>query len=133
MGAFNLVKEAVSGVVKPVSDAYIAHQQGKVELKKLEIETKKALAVANIEAIREGRVQDTTWEVESIKNSGHKDEWLVGLFSIPLIGAFVPGLSKYVLYGFAILDKMPTWYMVSVGVIVGSTFGVRRVWDFFKR
>lgn len=129
------ILSVVGGLVKPVTEAIATHQQGKVELKKLEIETKKALAVAQIEAIREGRVQTSNWELEALKQqaTSWKDEYLLVLFSIPLIGAFIPGIDYYILRGFNILAKMPDWYMYSLGAIISSIVGIRSVLRLFKK
>ncbi|OUU16195.1 MAG: hypothetical protein CBB97_23305, partial [Candidatus Endolissoclinum sp. TMED37] len=62
-----------------------------------------------------------------------KDEWLVILFSIPLILAFIPGMEGVVEQGFAQLEQMPDWYQYSLGVIVAASFGVRSATKFFKK
>jgi hypothetical protein len=35
--------------------------------------------------------------------------------------------------GFAALDKAPTWYTASLGVIVAASYGVRSAAKFFKK
>ncbi len=129
------ILDVFGGIVRPITEAVTAHQEGKVELKKLEIETKKALAEAQISAIREGRVQTANWELEALKQqaTSWKDEYLLVLFSIPLLGAFIPGMDYYVLRGFNVLDRMPEWYMYSLGAIISSIVGIRSVLRFFKR
>ena len=67
---------------------------------------------------------------EASKNSW-KDEWLVILFSIPLILAFIPGMESVVENGFRQLEAMPTWYQYSLGVIVAASFGVRSATKLF--
>ncbi|HAI43382.1 MAG TPA: hypothetical protein DCM40_37425, partial [Maribacter sp.] len=62
-----------------------------------------------------------------------KDEWLVILFSIPMIMAFIPGLEGVVARGFEQLDMMPDWYQYSLGVIIAASFGIRSASRFFKR
>ena len=75
------------------------------------------------------------WDLEAIKGSQNswKDEWLVILFSIPLILAFIPGGEEIVQNGFAQLDKMPEWYQYSLGVIIAASFGVRSATKFFGK
>ena len=75
------------------------------------------------------------WDLESIKGSHNswKDEWLVILFSVPLILAFIPGMEGVVANGFAQLDAMPEWYQYSLGVIVAASFGVRSATKFFGK
>lgn len=71
--------------------------------------------------------QQGTWDEIQAQNSATswKDEWLTILFSIPLILAFVPPAVPVVYDGFAALEKMPDWYVTTLGVIVAASFGVR--------
>ena len=75
------------------------------------------------------------WDLEMAKGSqsSWKDEWLVILFSIPLILAFIPGMEEVVANGFAQLESMPQWYQYSLGVIVAASFGVRSATKLFGR
>lgn len=54
-----------------------------------------------------------------------KDEYLLVLFSIPLMLAFVPPLVPYVHSGFAVLQGLPAWYQWSITGMVAATFGLR--------
>ena len=76
-----------------------------------------------------------TWEQEAMKNSATswKDEYILLLFSIPLIMCFIPSAVPYVKEGFAVLDAMPDWYKVTLSVIVAASFGVRSVIGFMNR
>jgi hypothetical protein len=65
--------------------------------------------------------------------SSWKDEWLVILFSIPLILAFIPGMEDIVSRGFQQLEQMPEWYQYSLGVIVAASFGVRSATKLFNK
>ena len=65
--------------------------------------------------------------------SSWKDEWLVILFSIPLILAFIPGMEDIVSSGFQQLEQMPEWYQYSLGVIVAASFGTRAATKFFGK
>ena len=75
------------------------------------------------------------WDLEIAKSKANSwaDEWLVILFSIPLILAFVPGMEEVVANGFAQLEAMPQWYQYSLGVIVAASFGVRSATKFFGK
>jgi len=62
-----------------------------------------------------------------------KDEWILGLWSIPLILSFTGERGvEVVMKGFEALEKAPTWYTASLGVIVAASFGVRSAAKFFK-
>ena len=71
--------------------------------------------------------QQGSWEEIMAQGSqtSWKDEYLLILFSIPLILAFVPPAVPVVLDGFAALREMPDWYIRTIGIIVAASFGVR--------
>ena len=53
-----------------------------------------------------------------------KDEWLVALFSIPLILSFCGEWGRTIVAeGFAALETMPDWYQYTLGVIVAASLG----------
>ena len=112
-----------------IGDFFTTRQQTKHEDQKLELELKKAKTEAQIELYKTGLVGDIAWEQRAQENSGWKDEFLVVIFSIPLIGGFVPGLEEYVQQGFHSFESMPDWYQAAIGVIVASVFGVRKFTD----
>jgi hypothetical protein len=63
-----------------------------------------------------------------------KDEYLVLLFSLPLILCFTGEWGRSaVADGFAALEKMPEWYQYTLGVIVASSFAVRSATKFFRK
>ena len=86
---------------------------------KAEYERAKTLRAEN----SEGR--DHEWELESIKNSGWKDEWVLIVLSIPMIMVFIPFTQPIVASGFAALDTTPLWYRTTVMTIYLATFGLR--------
>lgn len=94
-----------------------------------------AKTAAQVESLKRSQEGELSWD--SIMANGSitswKDEWFVLLFSFPLIGAFVPALQDAVLRGFAILEKMPDWYMASLGLAVAASFGFRGVMQYFQR
>ena len=64
--------------------------------------------------------------------SSWKDEFLVILFSIPLVLSFCGEWGrKTVSDGFEALATMPEWYQYTLGVIVASSFAVRSATKFF--
>jgi hypothetical protein len=85
------------------------------------IEYEKALTKRASES--EGR--DHEWELESIRNSGWKDEWVLVVMTIPLVLVFIPFTQQTVLDGFNTLDKTPDWYRFLVTIIYAATFGIR--------
>ncbi len=112
-------------------EKYIEYKQKKRELiheRELEkirgkIEYEKALTKRASES--EGR--DHEWELESIRNSGWKDEFVLIVLSLGMVGVFVPPLQPYVLSGFDALAQTPDWYRWLILTIYAATFGIR-VW-----
>jgi len=86
----------------------------------------------NHELAKQGMQIEANWDTNAQSNMKYtwKDEWFVILFSIPLIGAFVPGMDIYILKGFEVLSKTPEWYRWLLAGIVVATFGLR--WMFSK-
>lgn len=115
-----------SGIVEPVADYF----QRKQELKSLErqqkLEFKKALHTARLENVRQGKINEAKWNVESIRNAGWKDEWFTLILSIPLVLCFFPSMVEYVLEGFQALEKTPVWYRGGVMVAISSAFGFQQ-------
>lgn len=93
-------------------------RQHEINLKKMDIASELARQGIQVEADWDARAQadmSTSW----------KDEYLLILFSIPLILAFFPSTQQAVLNGFGILNKTPDWYMLLVTGIVAAVFGLR--------
>ena len=110
--------------------------KGRVETKAAQTRAKVAKAEAEAEIMKVAATSEANWEKIMAQGTVHslKDEWLVLLFSIPLILAFCGDWGRdIVAQGFAALDTMPEWYQYSLGVIVASSFAVRSATKFFKR
>ena len=109
--------------------------QGRLERAKANTEMKVAEAKARATVMEKQATGEIDWDLEAIRGARNswKDEWLVILFSIPLILAFIPKMELVVLNGFTVLEQMPEWYQYSLGVIVASSFGVRAATKFFRR
>lgn len=95
------------------------------------IEVKQAVTNAKVKHIEHA----DNWEniQANASATSWKDEYLTILFSIPLAMAFIPSMAPYVAEGFAVLDNVPDWYKISVGVIVSASFGIRVVNKFVKK
>lgn len=94
-----------------------------------ELTLEKAKQASFMKRAEKEQDHEISWDIEMAKGSqsSWKDEWLVLVFSIPLIGCFIPGASDWVLTGFAVLEETPDWYTYTLSVIVAATFGVRSV------
>jgi hypothetical protein len=117
----------VSNVVGGVSDYF----KGKQELKKIELEADKKIAVAKGEAEVKRLAQQSEQNydldrlaIENMNNSS-KDEYVLGIFSLPIIFSFFPQTQPYVADGFAALSNIPDWFMLLFVGIVVSIYGLR--------
>lgn len=125
----------LAALIGPISQLAGTWLEGKVEKTKAETGAKVAKAKAEATIMEKKATGEIDWDLEAIKGSqsSWKDEWLVILFSVPLILAFIPGMEGVVANGFAQLDAMPEWYQYSLGVIVAASFGVRSATKFFGK
>jgi len=110
--------------------------KGKAEEKAAQSRVKVAKAEAEAEVMKVAATHEAGWEKIMAQGTVHslKDEWLVLLFSIPLILAFCGEWGRDIVAdGFAALETMPEWYQYSLGVIVASSFAVRSATKFFRK
>jgi hypothetical protein len=117
--------DIISGIVKPIGSYFEKRQEIKAHDRQQERAIQAATVERQIELIKQGLTGDMQWELEQIKNSGWKDEWILGLLSIPLILVFIPKTAPYVLQGFQILEQTPEWYRWLVMLIFTAVYGIR--------
>ena len=124
-----------TALIGPIASIAGSWMDGKVEQTNANAKTKVAKAVAEAAIMEKKATGEIDWDIEMARSSASswKDEWLVILFSIPLILAFIPGMEDVVRNGFEQLNKMPEWYQYSLGVIVAASFGVRSATKFFGK
>jgi len=119
---------ALLGKVAPkVADYYMQKDQLKQEVELEKLRGKAAYELQKTARAEASEGRDHEWEVESIRNSGWKDELVIIVLTIPLVMVFVPQLAPYVLEGFKILETTPDWYRWMIVMIYAATFGIR-VW-----
>ena len=125
----------IGAFIGPIANLAGTFLQGRLERAKANTEMKVAEAKARATVMEKQATGEIDWDLEAIRGARNswKDEWLVILFSVPLILAFVPGMELVVLNGFSVLNQMPEWYQYSLCVIVASSFGVRAATKFFRR
>jgi len=123
----SIVGSLIGKVAPKVADYYTK----KIELKaQIEVETLKgkiAWEQALTKRASESEGRDADWEMESIKNSGFKDEFVLIVLSIPMILVFFPWTQPYILQGFENLQQTPDWYRWLTTMIYAATFGIR-IW-----
>jgi hypothetical protein len=117
----------ISSVVGGVSDYF----KGKQELKKVKLEADKKVMIARAEAevtrmLRQAE-QDYDLDRQAMMNMNNswKDEFILLIFSLPIIFSFFPQTKSHVDEGFNALEGIPDWFMyLFVGIVV-SIYGLR--------
>tara|TARA_S200002703_G_scaffold139532_1_gene130264 strand:- start:326 stop:709 length:384 start_codon:yes stop_codon:yes gene_type:complete len=125
----NLLIKPLLGVAGEVVKGVVDTRKAKAEQKVTEIKAKTSLMEKQIKG-------EVDWDLEAIKNTqdSWKDEWLVLLFSIPLILSFCGDWGRDIVYnGFQALSQAPDWYKYTLGVIVSASFGIKGATKFFKK
>ena len=126
----------IQALIPAIADLAGGWLKGKAEEKAAQSRVKVARAEAEAQVMISAATHEAGWEkimAEGSQNS-LKDEWLVGLFSIPLILSFCGEWGRTIVAeGFAALDTMPDWYQYTLGVIVAASFGVRSATKFFGK
>ena len=110
-----------------VVDAVSARSERKHQEKVRAIELEEVKHKTKLEMAMRGQEMDNSWELEQIRNSGWKDEFVLLLLSIPLILCFHPETVMYVELGFAALDKTPDWYQWLILAVFAAIYGIR-IW-----
>ena len=67
------------------------------------------------------------WEQIMARNSekSWKDEYMLLLFSVPLVLSFIPGGKELVTDGFTALEDVPSWYIQIVLAGAAVSYGIR--------
>jgi len=125
----NLLIKPLLGVAGDVVKNVAATRKVKAEQKITEIKAKTSLMEKQIKG-------EMDWDIEAIKGSkdSWKDEWILILWSVPMIMIWIPPLQVYVESGFlALKDNVPDWYFWTWGAIVSASYGIKGATKFFKK
>jgi len=126
----------LQALIGPLTELAGGWLKGKADKQAAEAKLKltEAEAKAKIMLSKETSVADWERIMAQGSQTSYKDEWLVGLFSVPLVLSFCGEWGRTaVAEGFAALETMPDWYQYTLGVIVAASFGVRSATKFFGR
>tara|TARA_S200002703_G_C3650946_1_gene199844 strand:+ start:157 stop:519 length:363 start_codon:yes stop_codon:yes gene_type:complete len=99
------------------------------------IEGKTAIQKANAQIKMKEATGEIDWDLAAMRASQNswKDEYLVIIFSIPLILSFCGEWGRGVAAaGFQALSEMPEWYQLTIGVIVSASFATRSAAKFIN-
>ncbi len=109
--------KAISTLLGSVGGLATSYLDGKTAVQKAEAQIRMKEATGDID-----------WDLAAIRatQGSWKDEWVLILFSIPLILAFCGDSGRQmVAEGFAALEGMPQWYQLSLGGIVSASIGMK--------
>lgn len=126
----------IQALIPIIGDLASGWLKGKAEEKAAVSAAKVAKAQAEAKVMEVAATHEAGWEKIMAQGSVHslKDEYLVILFSIPLILAFCGDWGRDVVeQGFAALEAMPEWYQYSLGAIIASTFAIRGGAKLFRK
>lgn len=123
----NPIYDVLTSLFKPVGDYFNRKQEIKAQEHDNQIKLLAAQGERAAQNVSEGRAADAAWELEQIRNSGWKDEYVLLLLSIPLILVFIPATQPAVLRGFEVLSQTPEWYRWLVVMIFAAIYGIR-IW-----
>jgi len=126
----------LTALIGPVANLAGTWLSGKVEEKKAQSATKVAKAQAEAMVMQKKATGEIDWDLKmaDASASSWKDEWLVIIFSAPLVLSFCGEWGRKIVDdGFAALAGMPDWYQYTLGVIVAASFGVRSATKFFGK
>ena len=123
----SLISSLLGSLGGKVVEAYDSRSQRKHDEKLKKIELDELKHKTKMEMVQRGQEIDNSWELEQIKNSGWKDEFVLLLLSIPLVMSFIPQMQPYVVDGFAALSTTPDWYQWLILSVFAAFYGIR-IW-----
>ncbi|MBT5797609.1 MAG: hypothetical protein HOI09_09530 [Porticoccaceae bacterium] len=126
----------IQALIGPIAELAGGWLKGKAASQAASANLKLVEAEAKATIMKSAATSEAEWEkiMAQGSQSSFKDEWLVGLFSIPLVLSFCGDWGRdIVANGFAALETMPDWYQYTLGVIVAASFGVRSATKFFGK
>ena len=124
----------IQALIGPLTELAGGWLKGKADAQAADAKLKLTEAEAKAKIMLSKETSVAAWEriMAQGSQSSWKDEYLVILFSIPLILVFTGEWGRTVVAeGFAALEVMPQWYQYTLGVIVSASFAVRSATKFF--
>ena len=126
----------LTALIGPIANIAGTWLEGRVEKTKAKVKADVAKAEAEAVVMQKKATGEIDWDLKmaDASVSSWKDEWLVILFSIPLILAFCGDWGRQIVSeGFTALEAMPQYYQYTLGTIVAASFGTRAATKFFGK
>ena len=120
-----------TGIVEPLSNYFTRRAELSAARFEARLKFEQAKGDRQAALIAQGLAADATWEVEQIRNSGWKDEYVLIILSIPSILSFVKigtfDGAAIVAAGFDALQGTPEWYRWLILLVFTAVYGIR-IW-----
>ena len=100
------------------------------------IDGKTAVQKAEAQIRMKEATGDIDWDLAAIRatQSSWKDEYILILYSIPLLLAFCGEWGREIVTnGFQALETMPLYYQVSLGGIISASIGMKGISKFYGK
>lgn len=127
----SLIFGGVVSIIKVVAGPILQWYEKRAQLKQAAFDVE----LARLEAEKELQVYkikaDLEWDLQWSKaaEKSWKDEYLLVLWSLPFIAAFLPWTQEHVKSGFSLLTMLNAdaayWYFAAWSVMFSAVFGVR--------
>lgn len=127
MSIGSIIRGGLEAITGPVATYFTRRMELRQARFEAELKAAQAAGDRTAKLISEGLAADASWELESLKAhaGGWKDEFVLLVLSLPLVGCFIPSMQPAVLAGFEILDKTPSYFRLLVVSIFGAIYGIR--------
>lgn len=122
-----ILKLLGGSAAEKVGDYFIERQKLKNQLRLTKLEGQIDLAKAKTQAKIQQQQHVATWEQTyvNMQSTSSKDEVVLAVVLFPYVGAFIPGVQKYILTGFQHLNQMPVWAVGLTVTICLAIYGIR--------
>jgi hypothetical protein len=123
------------GFLTPLIGLATTWFEGQTKKSAAKADAEVALKNAEAEVYKRRATGELDWDLAAMNNTDKswKDEYLLILFSIPFVMAFIPPLQPYVQSGINLISNFPDWYKAGLSVMIAASFGVRSYLKFWRK
>jgi hypothetical protein len=130
MAWFEFLKPLGDIVAEPIrgyNERKAIEKQAEADVVVLNAQAKVAEAQTRLRLAEDGQKVEADYDAKAQAQMEHtwKDEYLLFILTLPIIGSFIPGVQESVVVGWEYVAKAPEWYIVSFLGLVAATFGLR--------
>lgn len=120
----NPIVDAITGILSPVATFFTRKAELSAQSHQLQLQINDAQAKRQIDLISQGRADDASWELESIKMGQNYRGFELYILTIPMVLCFTPWVG-IVSKGFAALETTPKWYQIILASVYLANYGYR--------